>query len=82
MVSTRASAGGTFPVPEAYASGAKEAFVDLSNGTFKDSGSARPADNGATKPADDVSGPMLEPSAFNKNWVRLTLSHQSNEGQY
>ena len=67
MVSTRASAGGAFPVPEAYASGTKEASVDLSNGTFKDSG---PAENGAPKSADDVSGAMLEPSAFNKNWVR------------
>lgn len=73
MVSTRASAGGTFPVPEAYAPGAKEASVDLSNGTFKDSGSARPAENGSVKPADDISGAMLEPSAFNKNWVRLVL---------
>ncbi|CAL5220682.1 g2731 [Coccomyxa viridis] len=68
MVSTRASAGGAFPVPEAYA---KEASVDLSNGTFKDNGSAGTAGNGASKPADDVSGAMLEPSAFNKNWVRL-----------
>ena len=71
MVSTRASAGGTFPVPESYAPGAKEASVDLRNGTFKDNGSAKPAENGAAKPADDVSGPMLEPSAFNKNWVRI-----------
>lgn len=68
MVSTRASAGGAFPVPEAYA---KEASVDLSNGTFKDNGSAGTAGNGASKPADDVSGAMLEPSAFNKNWVRI-----------
>ena len=70
MVSTRASAGGAFPVPEAYA---KEASVDLSNGTFKDNGHAGTAGNGASKPADDVSGAMLEPSAFNKNWVRLVL---------
>lgn len=71
MVSTRASSGGSFPVPESYAPGAKEASVDLRNGTFKDNGSAKPAENGAAKPADDVSGPMLEPSAFNKNWVRI-----------
>ena len=56
-------------MPESYAPGAKEASVDLSNGTFKDNGAAKPSQNGAAKPGDDVSGAMLEPSAFNKNWV-------------
>ncbi len=71
MVSTRSSAGGSFPVPESYASGTEKASVDLSNGTFKDNGSAQSAQNGAAKGTDDVSGPMLEPSAFNRNWVSL-----------
>ena len=74
MVSTRSSAGGSFPVPESYASGTEKASVDLSNGTFKDNGSAQPAQNGTAKATDDVSGPMLEPSAFNKNWVSFHAS--------
>ena len=35
-------------------------------------GSSRDANGVFTAPpSDDVSGPMLEPSAFNKPWVRL-----------
>ena len=77
MVSTRSSAGGTFPIPESYAPGTKDASVDLRNGTFKDTVSTDAAGNGAAKQTDDVSGAMLEPSAFNKNWVRMSILHMT-----
>ena len=85
MVSTRSSAGGTFPIPESYAPGTKDASVDLRNGTFKDTVSTDAAGTGAAKQTDDVSGAMLEPSAFNKNWVRITmlttlLQHRFGDG--
>ena len=73
MVSTRSSAGGIFPIPESYAPGTKDASVDLRNDTFKDTVSTDAAGNGAAEQTDDVSGAMLEPSAFNKNWVMLSI---------
>ena len=76
-MSTRSSAGGTFPIPESYAPGTKDASVDLRDGTFKDTVSTDAAGNGAAKQTDDVSGAMLEPSAFNKNWVRMSIPYIS-----
>ncbi len=33
--------------------------------------------NGAAAASEELSGPMLEPSAFNKNWVSIhTAAHQ------
>ncbi|KAK9904742.1 hypothetical protein WJX75_001688 [Coccomyxa subellipsoidea] len=55
-VTTRASAGTASPPLPAGASQEKEQSL---NG------------NGAAPPGEELSGPMLAPSAFNKNWVRL-----------
>ena len=32
------------------------------------------------KKSDDVQGPMLDPSAANKNWVRVSVFHELNFG--
>ena len=39
--------------------------------------------NGAAAASEELSGPMLEPSAFNKNWVSIhNAAHYSSSSQW